>query len=495
MALTKVTGGLLGNLPTGTGNVAVGDTALDSIASGAQYNVAIGSAAGTALTTGDFNVAVGYAALDATTTGSRNVGVGQNALGSDTLGSRSTAVGQGALGSQNFTSSTDAYNVAVGTLAGNAVTTGIRNTLIGALAGDALTDTDNNVAIGYSALGSDTLGINSIAIGFQALLNQNFTTPTDSHNVAIGVNAGKEITNGDRTTLVGNFAGDALTTADGNTAVGYSALSGETGSELSVAIGFEALKAQNVGSGSAYNVGVGALAGHDITTGVGNTFLGGLAGTSSTGSGVDNNTFIGFQAGRYVTSGEKNTVLGRYDGNQGSLDIRTTSNNIVISDGDGNPRIWVSPGGNTLFEGDVLPRIDAGFTGHSDLGDPSLRFEDAYVRDGVTTGSDEQDKTAISGSDLGLDFIDRLNPVSYRWNDGSRTHYGLIAQQLEAVISEVGKSNTDFAGIIKNDSNIEDREYTYGIRYQELIAPMIKAIQELSAENAALTARIEALES
>ena len=47
MALTKVTGGLLGNLPTGTGNVAVGDTALDSIESGAQYNVAIGSGAGT----------------------------------------------------------------------------------------------------------------------------------------------------------------------------------------------------------------------------------------------------------------------------------------------------------------------------------------------------------------------------------------------------------------------------------------------------------------
>ena len=36
MALTKVTGGLLGNLPTGTGNVAVGDTALDSIESGAE---------------------------------------------------------------------------------------------------------------------------------------------------------------------------------------------------------------------------------------------------------------------------------------------------------------------------------------------------------------------------------------------------------------------------------------------------------------------------
>jgi hypothetical protein len=40
--------------------------------------------------------------------------------------------------------------------------------------------------------------------------------------------------------------------------------------------------------------------------------------------------------------------------------------------------------------GDVLPTTDAGLTGHSDLGDPAKRFEDAYVRDGVTTGSDRR---------------------------------------------------------------------------------------------------------
>ena len=59
MALTKVTGGLLGNLPTGTSNVAVGDTALDSITSDARHNVAIGGSAGTAITTGDFNSFIG----------------------------------------------------------------------------------------------------------------------------------------------------------------------------------------------------------------------------------------------------------------------------------------------------------------------------------------------------------------------------------------------------------------------------------------------------
>jgi hypothetical protein len=39
-----------------------------------------------------------------------------------------------------------------------------------------------------------------------------------------------------------------------------------------------------------------------------------------------------------VTTGSKNVIIGSYSGNQGSLDIRTASNNIVLSDGDGNPR-------------------------------------------------------------------------------------------------------------------------------------------------------------
>ena len=42
----------------------------------------------------------------------------------------------------------------------------------------------------------------------------------------------------------------------------------------------------------------------------------------------------------------KNTIIGSYNGNQGSLDIRTSSNNIVLSDGDGNPRVIVNSSGN-----------------------------------------------------------------------------------------------------------------------------------------------------
>ena len=53
-----------GNYPTGTGNTALGDTALDSVASDGNYNIAIGNAALTANTTGDSNVGIGYQSLN-----------------------------------------------------------------------------------------------------------------------------------------------------------------------------------------------------------------------------------------------------------------------------------------------------------------------------------------------------------------------------------------------------------------------------------------------
>jgi hypothetical protein len=65
---------------------------------------------------------------------------------------------------------------------------------------------------------------------------------------------------------------------------------------------------------------------------------------------------LGQQAGYYITTGSKNTIIGRYNGNQNGLDIRTSSNNIVLSDGDGNVRAhcdssgtWTGVGASTTF--------------------------------------------------------------------------------------------------------------------------------------------------
>ena len=110
------------------------------------------------------------------------------------------------------------------------------------------------------------------------------------------------------------------------------------------------------------NTAVGYRAGYSITTGGFNTILGYGAGDAAnieesvfigynSGTAVtgNQNTFVGSESGKSITSGAKNTILGRYNGNQGGLDIRTSSNNIVLSDGDGNPRLHTDSSGRTFF--------------------------------------------------------------------------------------------------------------------------------------------------
>jgi len=103
------------------------------------------------------------------------------------------------------------------------------------------------------------------------------------------------------------------------------------------------------------------------------------------------NTFLGQSCGELVTTGTKNTIIGSYSGNQGGLDIRTLSNHIVLSDGDGNPRgIFDSSGtflvGNTttVASGDEI----AGFSGTAGISARSTggatRFAGAFWNNATT---------------------------------------------------------------------------------------------------------------
>jgi len=162
----------------------------------------------------------------------------------------------------------------------------------------------------------------------------------------------------------------------------------------------------------------------------------------------------------------------------------------------------------------LRPRLDNSY----DLGGSSYRWDDVRATNSVIQTSDRNDKTNISGSTLGLDFVNSLNPVSFQWVSGSRTHYGLIAQEVSASLMSASINTSNFAGFVKSDIyesssfhtssidtssidthsvqydtkelekggfNIDDFTYvktTYGLRYSEFISPMIKAIQELSDE-------------
>ena len=134
--------------------------------------------------------------------------------------------------------------------------------------------------------------------------------------------------------------------------------------------------------------------------------------------------------------------------------------------------------------------------------------------------SDLRDKADVRDTQLGLGFINSLRPVDYRWDmredykppmpedttdqtamaawreackpenlnhDGSkkrsRFHHGLIAQEVKAALDAQG---IDFGGY--QDHSIKGGDAVLSIGYDELIAPLIKAIQEL-------TARVQELEA
>ena len=111
-------------------------------------------------------------------------------------------------------------------------------------------------------------------------------------------------------------------------------------------------------------------------------------------------------------------------------------------------------------------------------------------------------------------FIMALKPCLYKLIDGTsgRTHYGLIAQEVEEAMRECGISDMEFAGFIKSPKvereqvgttkdgapvyrdKVIEGEYVYGLRYEEFIAPIISVAQSLMQENEVLKGRMDELE-
>jgi len=123
---------------------------------------------------------------------------------------------------------------------------------------------------------------------------------------------------------------------------------------------------------------------------------------------------------------------------------------------------------------------------------------DAFIKVSFTTGSDRRDKTDITDFTYGLSWINKLNPVTYRWDnrsnyengipDGSkkapRLNIGLIAQDELEVEKEHGFGDTSDNMLI---THIDDGG-NYGMQYDKLVPVLINAIKELSAKVTALEA-------
>jgi hypothetical protein len=219
----------------------------------------------------------------------------------------------------------------------------------------------------------------------------------------------------------------------------------------------------------------------------------GNAGTNAlvTNTGSLTNAVFAFTIPRGATGAKGDTGLQGIPGDSATIDpIPTTiSLNIPTASGYGVNSNWY-PFANNLYSIGQPTDAPNGVT--------SNRFwKTIYSNTGTINTSDERLKTDIAVSPLGLDFINKLNPVRYKFIEGgteivegdiisipgSRTHYGLIAQEVKEVLDAAGVG--DFAGWVKMDMSQEDS--MQGLRYDQFVAPLIKAVQEL-------TARVKALE-
>jgi hypothetical protein len=204
----------------GSFNTAVGGGALTL--NNADSNTAVGTAALLLNTSGTENTAVGTSALVNNDTGHSNTANGSFALSSNVQGNRNTAVGFHAL-ENNIAGS----NIAVGAEALRSNTTGINNVAVGnislensiggggntAVGSSALTSLiqgNTNTAVGDLALALNTEGHNNTAVGSFALVNS-----TGSGNVALGKNAGDNMTTADNVICIGS-QGDATAFALGD---------------------------------------------------------------------------------------------------------------------------------------------------------------------------------------------------------------------------------------------------------------------------------------
>jgi len=513
---------------TGDGSTFLGYQAGNNDDYSDNRNTYVGYQSGFSTTTGNNNTALGYSAVYHNSIGTENTGVGYMSLFNNTTASRNIAIGHMALFTQSFNNGGTAWNsdnvaigyqalysnqptannngnqnTAIGTGALRANSIGNFNSALGAYALYNNTTGVGNTAVGQSALVGNTTGSNNVAVGQATLVNNS----SGSYNVAIGQSALLNNTTGSFNVAVGQVALHNNTTGDFNIAIGQSALFSNTTGNQNIAIGQSAL---NQNTSGVDNTALGQSALLNNVTGNRNSAFGQTALNKNKGN---QNTAVGASAAYENTTGNDNTAIG-----QASLrENQTGSENVAIGQAAGVGLAGVNFNQCTFVGSKSSPTVNRtnvtmlGYgigngqcTGDNQvlLGNMAITQIRAQVT-GITAYSDKRFKFNIQEDVPGLDFINRLKPVTYNQNpeilhqiwgtpdslvkkiDHSevkqKRFIGFIAQEVDKAAKEC---NWNFPGIdIPQNEN-----QVYSLRYVDFIMPLVKSVQELSSENQKLKA-------
>lgn len=234
--------------------------------------------------------------------------------------------------------------------------------------------------------------------------------------------------------------------------------------------------------------------------------------TSNTSSGIEvgnsNNSgtlsFIDFHYG--ISTVEDYNIRFLNNGNQSFLVATPTKNLFTLSND------------NFVFNVNAIPAADNvllnGWSGG--------RWSAIWSATGTIQTSDKNLKELVKETNLGLNFIMKLKPVCWKWKDETsqeihetyyekeydskgffknlvkktrkkiieakkylRLHHGFLNQDIEKILTELDLTSNDFAGFVL------DRETgARALRYEQFIAPIVKAIQEQQVKIEALEKKI-----
>lgn len=266
-------------------------------------------------------------------------------------------------------------------------------------------------------------------------------------NTGIGSEALHEITTGWNNTAVGRVALRWLSSGSSNTAVGSSALASCTTGDLNSAFGAGSLVANTTGSYNAAFAGLPYNTTGSYNTAVGqNSLFSSISGWGNTAVGYNSlltsqnslNTALGYQADVGSSGLVNATAIG--------ANARATASNMVR----------IGSTAVTVIQGQVP----------------------------FSWVSDRRWKKDIATLELGLQLVRQLRPVSYRLQNGNdRLDMGFVAQEVEAVLG--GGYNAVSTG--------NDEQHLLSMRYTDLIAPLVRAVQELDQQRGAAEAELALL--
>ena len=173
-----------------------------------------------------------------------------------------------------------------------------------------------------------------------------------------------------------------------------------------------------------------------------------------------------------------------------SASIGTISNCTSLSMSSGSLTGCNSASIGKVTVSNILPASD-----DAQIGNTSSWFSVIFAKEYPTSGSDIRLKDNINKiqSDFAVKFINAQNPVSYTFKNekNAQIQYGIIAQELESTIQDMGLNSTSL-GILHTPKH--DDEY-YGIRYTSFIPLLISYCQSLYQDLSVCKQEIKTLQN